>query len=55
MKTKHFSGIRYAYSFTTKWVSIEKYEDLRDLYNFLLEKMETKTSSADCRQYSTWP
>jgi len=25
MKTKHFSGIRYAYSVTTKWVSIDKY------------------------------
>jgi len=25
MKTKHFSGIRYSYSVTTKWVSIEKY------------------------------
>jgi len=25
MKTKHISGIRYAYSVTTKWVSIEKY------------------------------
>jgi len=25
MKTKHFSGIRYAYSVMTKWVSIEKY------------------------------
>jgi len=25
MKTKHFSGIRYTYSVTTKWVSIEKY------------------------------
>jgi len=25
MKTKRFSGIRYAYSVTTKWVSIEKY------------------------------
>jgi len=25
MKTKHFSGIRYADSVTTKWVSIAKY------------------------------
>jgi len=24
-KTKHFSGLRYVYSITTKWVSIEKY------------------------------
>jgi len=24
-KTKHFTGIRYAYSVTTKCVSIEKY------------------------------
>jgi len=24
-ETKHFSGIIYAYSVTTKWVSIEKY------------------------------
>jgi len=41
-KTKHFSGIRYAYSVTTKWVSIEKYEDLRDLYNFSLENKKQK-------------
>jgi len=50
MKTKHFSGIRYAYSVTTKWVSIEKYEELIDLYNFSLNKIrktETKTSGAD--------
>jgi len=38
MKTKHFSGIRYTYSVTTKWVSIEKYQDLRNLYNFSLKK-----------------
>jgi len=25
MKIKYFSGIRYTYSITTKWVSIEKY------------------------------
>jgi len=46
MKTKHFLGIRYAYSVTTKWVSIEKY------YIFSLKKMqktETKTSGADSR------
>jgi len=50
MKTKHFTGIRYAYSVTTKWISIEKYEDLMDLYNFSLKKVqktETKTSDAD--------
>jgi len=29
MKTIHISGIRYAYSVTTKWVSIEKYNVLR--------------------------
>jgi len=52
MKTKLFSGIRYAYSVTTKWVSIEKYQDLRDLYTFSLKKFrktETKTSGADSR------
>jgi len=25
MKTKHFSGIIYAYSVMTKWIYIEKY------------------------------
>jgi len=52
MKTKHFTGIRYAYSVTTKWVSIEKHSDLKDLYNFSLRKIqktETKTSGADSR------
>jgi len=40
MKTKHLSEIRYTYSVTTKWVSMEKYEDLRDLYNFSLKKKQ---------------
>jgi len=50
MKTKNFSEIRYAYSVPTKLDSIEKYSDLRDLYNFSLKKFqntETKTSGAD--------
>jgi len=34
------SGIRYAYSVTTKCVSIKKYQDLRNLYNFPLNKIQ---------------
>jgi len=37
MKAKHFSGITYAYSVTTKCVSVEKYSDLRNLYNVSLK------------------
>jgi len=38
MKTKPLSRIIYAYSVKTKWVSIEKYKHLWDLYNFSLKK-----------------
>jgi len=48
MKIKKISGIRYAFS-----VSIEKYSDLRDRYNFSLKKIakktETKIAGADSR------
>jgi len=40
MKTKPLPRIIYAYSVTVKWVAIEKYLDLWDLYNFSL-KTET--------------
>jgi len=51
MKTKHVSGIRYAYSVKTKWVSIEKYSDLRDLYNFSLRKVQKNGNQNKwCRQ-----
>jgi len=52
MKTKPLSRIRlrYVYLVTTKWVSVEKCEDLRDLYKFSLKKeIESKTASADSR------
>jgi len=40
MKTKHFSGIRYVYAVTTKWISIEKLLRFKESVQLFIEKIQ---------------
>jgi len=45
MRTKPLSRIIYAHSVTTKWVAIEKYSNLWDMYAITFQKRRTETKS----------